>query len=130
MNIYIHVNFGTGFGVLLKCKDGPKLVQTSVRWMVLWMRDGYCSLSSCLYIYFPASSQNNWFWHITTVLKIVYKKVKEPAKDSQVLCRLFHETISSVKVFEKTKTEDSLILKLFSKNWSRRFFDCDMFKEP
>ncbi len=53
---------------------------------------------------------------ITTDLKILYKKVKEPAKESPVLCPFFNETISSVEVFEKTKTEDSLISKLFSKN--------------
>jgi hypothetical protein len=83
------------------------------------MLDGYCWLSSCLYIHLPASSQIfqiiDFGIGITTVLKYFFK-VKEPAKESPVLRRFFHENHQFVEVFERTKTEDSSILNFFSKN--------------
>jgi len=34
--MYIFINFWTGFGILLKCKDRPTWVQTSVHWFYEW----------------------------------------------------------------------------------------------
>ncbi len=114
--------------------------------LVLWMQDGYCWLSSCLYIHLPASSQNfqiiDFGIRITKVLSLKEKKrLKNRPKNHRFFVDSFKKTMSSLRFlkkpklkipwfsnfFQRTEADASLILKCL-KNRSRQFFQ--KFKEP
>jgi hypothetical protein len=87
---------------------------------------------------------NNWLQHTYNYSsQLFFWKVKEPAKESPVLCRFFHENHPSVPLrflkkpklkilwfwvfFQRTEADGSLIMECL-KNRSRQFFP--KFKEP
>jgi len=125
------LELGLGFSWNVRTDQHSARLQTSVHWFFEWGTDtaGYHLVYSltCQFSKFS----NDWFWHMYNYSSQFFKKkVQEPAKESPVLFLFFLENHQFVEVFEKTKTEDSMILQFFPKNWRRRFFESEMFKEP
>jgi hypothetical protein len=86
-------------------------------WAVLRMRDRCPSvINPCIYPLTCKFSKfsNKWFWCIIVVLKL-FKQSKNWPKNHQFFAGSFMKTVHSIRFFETTGMNNSLILNIFQR---------------